>query len=453
MPPASRTLDTIVLGGGIAGLMAASAMQTTRPRDSCVVFEAESDLGGLIRDVTFSPETGMQRINIAYPQQVTTPVVPIGGVRVDPSQFRVLELHDHFAIKSTPAKYRDVAVVDGVRTEEADVMDFPETREIAQAFRFVGDFEATDQARYVEFCKHDVFDDTNRFARKGWSEFAQKTAKSFTDAGGSFQLNMRVKTVDFDKVKQHYIVTFASGEIVHATTCIIAIPPRALRSVGGNVVNCLNAEPFMRQSRPVPVTTVTMWFNDTWWKKLDFHRVWDHSNQLHHLELFNTPGNTESKAIRISYADGATSEIFGDQAGKPEVDAWAVEEMLRSLRDMFPEVADDISQPLHTHVEHFADAWYFEFRQARLSMIEKHNLAADLSALKNTDVLGAKLHLVGCAYAPERAWVNGAVHSVRDSMRFLVPEAGSNLSPFLKGSDREAVSAESAEWSSPMRAE
>jgi monoamine oxidase len=435
----TRTVDTIVLGGGIAGLMAASAMQTTRPRDSCVVFEAESDLGGLIRDVTFSPETGMQRINIAYPQQVTTPVVPVGGVRVDPSQHRVLELYDHFDIKSTPAKYRDVAVVDGARTEEADVMDFPATRKIAQGFRFVGDFEATDKARYVEFCKHDVFHPTNHFAHKGWSEFAQKTARAFTDAGGHFELNMRVKAVDYSPATRQYLVTFASGEVVAAATCILAIPPRALKRIGGNVAACLNAEPFMRQSRPVPVTTVTMWFDETWWKKLDFHRIWDHSNQLHHIELFNTPGHTESKAIRISYADGATSEIFGGQAGKPEVDAWAVEEMLRSLRDMFPEVADDIPQPLHTHVEHFADAWYFEYRQARVSMSQKHAIAADLSALKKTDVLGSKLHLVGCAYSPERAWVNGAVHSVRDSMRPLLAEAGPNVSPFLKSSDLDAI--------------
>jgi hypothetical protein len=370
--------------------------------------------------------------------------VRVGGCRVDPSQHRVLELYDHFGIKTTPAKYRDVAVVDGVRCAGADINEFPTDRSTAEAFRFVGDFEGTDKERYAEFCKHDVFDDTNHFARKGWSEFAQKTAKSFTDAGGSFQLNMRVTSVDFDRDSLQYVVAFASGEIVHATTCIIAIPPRALRKVGGSVVNWLNAEPFVRQSRPVPVTTATMWFDEPWWKSIDFHRIWDHSNQLHHVELFDALGATPSNAIRASYADGSASEVFADQAAKPEVDAWAVEEMLRSLRDMFPEVADHITQPLHTHVEHFDDAWYFEYRQARVSMSDKHSLAADLTALKKPDVLGTKLHLVGSAWAPERAWVNGAVHSVRDSLRPLLAEAGAHVSPFLKASDRDVAPAAAA---------
>ena len=89
----------------------------------------------------------------------------------------------------------------------------PATSAEAQAFRFAGDFEGTDESRSKEFGEHDAQNLTNVFSLRGWPHFAPQVAASFADAGGEFRLDTKVAVVSWsDETERYSVVTAAGGQ-------------------------------------------------------------------------------------------------------------------------------------------------------------------------------------------------------------------------------------------------
>ena len=99
--------------------------------------------------------------------------------------------------------------------------------------------------------------------------------------------------------------------------------------------------------------------------------------------------------------------------------------MVAALRQMFPDC--DVTYPLHTHLEIFDAAWHFEHSDATVDIYEKQEIAADLMRAFPQQVvdgtIGSSVYLCGEAYNPQRAWIIGALDSVKLSLmpRFVLP--------------------------------
>ncbi|TNE50106.1 MAG: hypothetical protein EP343_09250 [Deltaproteobacteria bacterium] len=401
----------VVVGGGIAGLYACKLLQDANPDASIILLESQPTLGGNIRDVTYSPGEGLSRVTPLSAQN-QLPVVPVGPVRINPSQRLIMELADTLGVQSESAFYRDMRVLNRQRVEAEfeSFQGYQELEQNAERFRFMGDFEGTDPSRYMEFWEQDVFSPTNLFPVNGFSEFVCKLAQSFVKRGGKALVNTPATYLSWEQSSNQYLI-HTPQKSYKANRCIIAVPPIGLRNIKGPIPTFLNAQKFVREIKPVPVTTITMWFDTAWWTALDFQRIWDHSNPLLHVEFFGTKSKLASKAIRVSYADGSAASLFGKQATLPRCQSDAVHEMVKALKSLLPEVANSIPKPLHTHVESFENAWHFEHPGAEVSLSEKRELAAKPYQL-NPSLLGDQLCLVGEAYNPHRTWIEGALDSV-----------------------------------------
>ncbi|WP_437755327.1 NAD(P)-binding protein [Sorangium sp. So ce1389] len=439
------SFDWIVVGGGIAGLMAAVAIQNKFPSASILILEKAADTGGRIKDVTWTAAKGLQRVEIANPVPATDPVVPVGGVRIDPSQNLTLHLfnwskgeyeadyyQDWMALYDDTTGERKVVPAGG--DEHLVIFGYPKTLDEAYKFRFQGDFQSTDPNRYKEFSGQDVASREDYYPTKGFSQMAQAVQAEFNASTTSYTLVECPATgMDYTPATSTYTITIQHEDVTYdftSTGLVVAVPPMYIKQMDGAVATWLNGQDFVYETKAVPVTTVTMWYEYQWWTQLresygsNFARMWDHFSPLIHIEFFNDSYKLLSKAIRVSYADGSAADIFGNpqRGGDKNVpDDEALAHLKQALTDALAIFSVAPPDPLYTHIEHHPCAWHFEWPDAKNDIFKKQFLVMLLKFAAPT-IIGSNVYLVGEAYNPQRTWIQGALESVVLSLQFLADD-------------------------------
>jgi hypothetical protein len=450
--------DTVILGGGIAGLYSSYRLNGT---DTCV-FESSDYLGGRIKDEEIDYEG-----NTRY--------VGVGGLRVDDEHHVVKYLAYELGIELDWRAYMAQRVnTRGLWTEFADdtLPAYPTVNQtwtlatmydyfFAQASdpdgdlirvattmesflgdlfapeghkflvdntRFRSDFTATDIRSYIQFLQLDIAEssDIEGYPVHGMSSFARGMYEGARDSGVRFFLNEKVQSVDGHTGK--YRIETAN-RIVHSKRVVVALDPTGLRGIGGNIGHSLrNLEP-VHDVKPMPVTIVGQRFASRWWdyafgqgvdglNKSDVRRIWTTDKCINYVEIAMTENQTTAEkdnfhTARTVYADGSECNEYWRSLYQGDNTLNLLHKDIKSsLRYVF-RLQDDADLSLYQDEAHenntfyqpWPNAWHFQHPNATLDLYEveewaKRPLGAD------EDVV-----LANEAWSPYRTWIRGSIHS------------------------------------------
>ncbi|EFC37715.1 predicted protein [Naegleria gruberi] len=441
--------DYAILGGGISGVFTAYQLAKNGKNNICVV-ESTDRLGGRLETFTLGNskkyDIGGIRVNNQHTVMKNLAkelnITLVGGYYLDKSEAQDLNLPSNVLMVSRDVSTNDKNVLrsqaypkatgavsgwdvllgtsseffinstlqDTFSFTQAGLGSAEEMSYFQSTFRFRGDFQAVDRKTYAEFANVDSIDPLNFYPVGGMGEFVRKMSLIAQQSGKvRFLLSETVQTINPHSSsttnKKYRIQTCLRN--IEAKNVVIAIPPLALKDIKGSIAATLNAEPAFKQSKPLPVSTITMRFQQRWWEQASpARRIWTDSNCIQLIEIPITPSGIESNAFRVSYADGHCAREWNDLylgGGKSLIE----KTILQYLTAIYPGVS--IPQPLETVFKLWPDAWYFEQPSAAVTLADKQKWA--LNPIQNENVV-----LVGEAFHLERTWSVGAVKSAIDAL-------------------------------------
>jgi hypothetical protein len=210
---------------------------------------------------------------------------------------------------------------------------------------------------------------------------------------------------------------------VTATRVILAVPPFALSTIGGDVVDAIRSQPeynFKNQ----PIVTITQWWPYPWWEPVRYThdaspegRIWrawtDRSAGCGtFLEIAIEPSSASQNVTRSVYTDDQVCIEFWRNTYAEHGVAGVEAEIEANLELMFngndlttPDVGE-LPPPLNTYFQYWPAAW--SFLGAGTPTTNKEIVTWALDPLRT----GEWVSLVGEAYNPYRsAWSLAAYQS------------------------------------------
>lgn len=429
-PKKTEYCDYVIAGGGIGGVYSAYQLLKSGKTGIICLLEQNHEFGGRLKTITLGngrrADVGGTRVNaehyamlklgaelgiameggdydnkiailsrdlLVHDQEELRPVYPTAG---NVSGWDILLDTNSEYFKTSPLQDTFSFTMYGLGTSE-DMQYF------MAGFRFRGDFQGVDRKTYAEFANSDTVNPLNFYPNNGMQEY---TIRMVEKMSGHHKIKMRLND-KIEKIERYqfdtrrYVVQTANWNYV-GKNLIIAIPPLALQSVGGNIVRELNSNPAMIQSKPIPVAVVLLRFAYRWWEQVSpSRRLWTNDNCIQLMEQPLTPARQLTNTFRAVYADGYCAQEW-ESIYRLGGASLVQTTLLNYLSYFYPNVT--IPTPEQIVIKIWDDAWYFETPDASVNLTQKEVWAA--KPLK-----GEPVYLVGEAYNLIRTWAQGAVLS------------------------------------------
>ena len=245
----------------------------------------------------------------------------------------------------------------------------------------------------------------------GMSAIIRGMTKKIEASGARIFLGEPVNTID--SMGRGYKLE-TSKKTVHVEELVIAVPPHALKYIGGEIMDKIQSSPEFKAMKGIKVTTITQWFDTPWWrdiKKLNdgkqVWRAWTTGHCINAVEIPQERYVSTQFAIRTVYNDQREcAAMWADLSKDP---AAMDRELKKGLEHLFGDngytTPVTIPDAIKTQYWEWPDAWYWLDAGNRLTNTDVFNWAAD-------PIEGEKIGLVSDGYNPQRtAWTDGAIKS------------------------------------------
>ena len=365
-------MDTIVIGGGIAGLYAAL------DRPHTLLLEASDRLGGRIytrHEPQYEIGAGRYHVNhkilrgLLHRFQLTE--VPLARVASDQTLLRTLPL------KRTE-DMRNLTYAQYCRQR----MSRAEVERLRQAFGYYSEFEvmnAYDAADLLQQALSGSF----LVVKEGLSELVRRMAKHV-----KYKLNHKVKQV-------HITEDGVIVDGIKAKRVIFAIPPKALAHFH------LLPSKVLHAVAPLPLLRAYAAYDTPWAAGLAAQTT---TSWLRHIIPISPT------VVMVSYVEGKDTLPFRTQRGELRSQDRLNKEVHTELRRVFPE--REIPDPYHFKAYLWTEGGH-----------------AWLPGLNSDDVARAVLHplphvyVCGEAFSHKQAWMEGALETTQQVIKMLMPDS------------------------------
>lgn len=256
-----------------------------------------------------------------------------------------------------------------VRSFTTEWLGYEQTYFMKDEDRFRSDFRSgVDALSWTDYIYWDWNNNYggNFYPVGGMSALMYGMADFLTSHGVQIYLNEKVTSVQSVPGNKYPLKVYSNQRLYISKYVISTIPNKQFADVTGDVGVKLNNDPIFNHILPIETATVAMTWPYRWWDefipgngelRIELRTMWT-GLCLNSAEF---PGNNYAKdqnVSRISYTDDLEClKMWKYFVSTPDGNQLAVEEILRELKLVFPEV--NLPDPLNISIKIQPVAWHF----------------------------------------------------------------------------------------------
>ena len=403
--------DTIIVGGGIAGLFLAYKLKDTKK--DILLIEKEKELGGRIHtiyNVDYHYECAAGRISNKHNKLMTlihelnleNQLYKLSKeidiiIHNKPSSINLKELFNILFIKSRGLnkEYLNKIVLFQLLI---DIFDYDTAVSIREAFGYDSEFMVLNAGAALSMFKKDLFkDDTDYFVfKEGLSKIVKLIVNKL-----ELSNNVTIKLSEgLEKIDDNYITTDKQNRLYYEKI-ILTIPQENLINIeylkDVKNLNSVQGVPLLRIYFKYPVKDCKPWFSNIERTTTD--------NYIRHI----IPISYKQGLIMISYTDGYPVSLLNSlyQRGEKVL----VEAIHKEIKDIFG-IKKNIPYPDKVHYHLWENGCHFWKPGSDMNDICE-------SIIK--PIKGKDLYICGESYSKKQAWIEGSLdtcYEVLKKMKF-----------------------------------
>ncbi len=444
----SNECEIGIVGGGPAGVYLAYRLSPKHGNQICL-FEKESELGGRMRDETFTTEkgavsvgTGARRVNETqkfvlnlareleveletpeprsqlmlhkgrhgfspdefvdmYPR-LTKPTEPLPGVNREDFLYTLLLSDENTAKAHRYSNLKNyIAAIAG-----PDAAHF-----LRGASRFHADFDYDISAsNYLSTIKEEFkLSAVNLYPVGGMSVFVKKMEAKLIEREVRVFKSHGVLEINRSFDKAAYRLRTTKGDYV-VKRLVIAAPPNGIDKIMGDVAVKVRAASEYKALLPIRIVVINQVWKDSWWKNSKVWRAWSTDGCVTHTEIPQEKYLSSANVTRSVYSDDPKCVKFWESLLARGGIISVEKEVVKGLTKLFDHKLEServkLSTPLRTTMHVWPGGWYYIRAGTKVSNQQITEWAVQpISDQEN-------VMLVGEAYWPDRpGWSEGAYFS------------------------------------------